>query len=77
MTCQTQVKLGRLRLTPTLATLVPADATGWMRVSAADDGPVLGLYLTTGRANTGGSLRATAYADSFYLSVPVKAVACQ
>jgi hypothetical protein len=77
MTCQADVKLPGLRLNPTLGTLVPADATGWMRVSATDDGPVLGLYLTTGEANTGGNLRALSYATDFRLSVPVRAVTCQ
>jgi hypothetical protein len=77
MTCQADVKLPALRLNPTLNTLVPADATGWMRVSATDDGPVLGLYLTTGEANTGGNLRALSYATDFRLSVPVRAVTCQ
>jgi hypothetical protein len=77
MTCQAEVKLPTLRLNPTLNTLVPADATGWMRVSATDDAPILGLYLTTGGANTGGNLRALAYATDFRLQVPVTAVACQ
>jgi hypothetical protein len=77
MTCQADVKLPGLRLNPTLNTLVPADATGWMRVSATDDRPVLGLYLTTGEANTGGNLRALSYATDFRLSVPVRAVGCQ
>lgn len=77
MTCQADVKLPALRLNPTLNTLVPADATGWMRVSATDDGPLLGLYLTAGEANTGGNLRALSYATDFRLSVPVRAVTCQ
>jgi hypothetical protein len=38
---------------------------------------VLGLYLTTGEANTGGNLRALSYATDFRLSVPVRAVGCQ
>jgi hypothetical protein len=77
MNCQTEVKLPALRFNPTLNALIPADATGWMKVSAADDGPVLGLYLNTGRANTGGNLRAFSYANDFRLTVPVRAVACQ
>jgi hypothetical protein len=77
MTCQTEVKLPGLRLNPTLSTLVPSDATGWMKVSTADDSPLLGLYLTTGNANTGGNLRALSYATDFRLSVPVRAVTCQ
>jgi hypothetical protein len=77
MTCQTDVKLPGLRLNPTLNTLVPADATGWMKVSATDDAPLLGLYLTTGSANTGGNLRALSYATDFRLRVPVRAVNCQ
>jgi hypothetical protein len=77
ITCQTDVKLPALRLNPTLNTLVPADATGWMKVSATDDGPLLGLYLTTGSAHTGGNLRALSYATDFRLTVPVRAVTCQ
>jgi hypothetical protein len=77
MACQSEVKLPGLRLNPTLNTLVPADAAGWMKVSAADDAPLLGLYLTTGGANTGGNLRALAYATDFRLTVPVRAVNCQ
>jgi hypothetical protein len=77
LTCQTDVKLPALRLNPTLNTLVPADATGWMRVSATDDAPIFGLYLSTGGANTGGNLRALSYAADFRLTVPVRAVTCQ
>jgi hypothetical protein len=76
--CYYETTLGALRFTPTqLNTLIPADATGWLKISSPDNQPLVGAQFNSGRYAGGTPLRALAYAADYRISVPVKAVVCQ
>jgi hypothetical protein len=78
LSCFYETTLGAVRFSPTqLNTLIPADATGWLKVSAADNQPLIGAQFNSGQYAGGAPLRALAYALDYRVSVPVKAVACQ
>jgi len=67
-----------LRFSPTLLNnLITADATGWLKLSAADSLPLIGLQFNSGRFTSGAQMRALAYAADYRITVPIKAVACQ
>ncbi len=74
--CYNDLRLSVLRLTPTLATILPAGKTGWVRISATDNGPLLGAQFNSGQYASGASLRAVTYALDYRISIPIKAPGC-
>lgn len=78
LACQYEGVLSSLRFTPTpLNTLLPIDTSGWLRVSAVDNLPLIGLRLNSGQYAGGAPLRTLAFAADYRITVPVKAVICQ
>ncbi len=74
--CYNDLRLNALRLNPTLATILPAGKTGWIRISASDSGPLLGAQFNSGQYASGASLRAVTYAVDYRISIPIKAPGC-
>ncbi|MBS1809700.1 MAG: hypothetical protein JST84_16180 [Acidobacteria bacterium] len=74
--CYSDVRLSSLRLNPTLATILPVGKTGWMRISAGDNGPLLGAQFNSGLYSSGATLRAVTFASDYRMSIPIKAPGC-
>jgi hypothetical protein len=74
--CYSEVRLNSLRLNPTLATILSVGKTGWVRISASDNGPLLGAQFNSGQYASGASLRAVTYAADYRISIPIKAPGC-
>lgn len=74
--CYSDLRLTTLRLNPALATILPTGKTGWLRISANDNGPLLGAQFNSGQYVGGASMRAITYAIDFRISIPIKAPGC-
>ncbi len=74
--CYADLRLNVLRLNPTLATILSVGKTGWVRISAGDNGPLLGAQFNSGQYASGASLRAVTYAVDYRISVLIKAPGC-
>ncbi len=76
ISCFGDLRLSTLRFNPTLATLLPVGKSGWVRISASDNNPILGAQFTSGKYVSGASLRAISYAADYRISIPIKALGC-
>lgn len=76
LNCYADVRLSTLRLNPTLATVLPVGKTGWMRLSPADNGPLIGAQFNSGQYASGASLRAVTFATDYKITVPIKVPSC-
>lgn len=76
LNCYVDVRLSLLRLNPTLATILPVGKTGWMRLSAADNGPLMGAQFNSGQYASGASLRAVTFATDYRISIPIRVPGC-
>ena len=74
--CYADLRLTVLRLNPTLATILPVGKTGWMRISAGDNGPLLGAQFNSGLYASGASLRAVTFAADYRINIPIKVPGC-
>lgn len=74
--CYTDMRLSSLRVNPTVATTLPVGKTGWMRISAADNGPLIGAQFNSGLYTSGTSLRAVTFASDYRIAIPIKVPGC-
>ncbi|MFN7931606.1 MAG: hypothetical protein U0Y68_27480 [Blastocatellia bacterium] len=74
--CYVDMRLSTLRLNPTLATILPVGKTGWMRLSATDNGPLIGAQFNSGQYSSGASLRAVTFANDYRINIPIKVPNC-
>lgn len=74
--CYADIRLSVLRTNPTITTLLSAGRTGWIRISANDNGPLIGAQFNSGQYSSGSSLRAITFAPDYRISIPIKAPGC-
>jgi hypothetical protein len=74
--CYADLRLSTLRFNAALATILPAGKTGWMRISAQDNGPLLGAQFNSGLYASGATLRAVTFAADYRIKIPIKAPGC-
>lgn len=74
--CYVDMRLSTLRVNPTIATILPLGKTGWMRISANDNGPLIGAQFNSGLYNSSASLRAVTYAADYRITIPIKVPGC-
>ena len=74
--CYADLRLSTLRLNPALTTILPVGKTGWVRLSASDNGPLLGAQFNSGVYTSGATLRAVTFAADYRLSIPIKVPGC-
>ncbi len=74
--CYGDLRLANLRLTTPLTTLIAAGRTGWLKISATDNGALLGAQFNSGSYVSGTSLRPLTYANEYRILVPIKVPGC-
>jgi hypothetical protein len=74
--CYNDLRLSTMRFNPALATILSVGKTGWLRISAADNGPLFGAQFNSGQYASGASMRAITYAADYRIRIPLKAPGC-
>ncbi len=74
--CYGELRLSSLRFNPQLNTLISLGKTGWIKIFANDNGPLLGAQFNSGSYTSGTTLRALTYASDYRISVPIRVPGC-